>query len=207
MPQFAQGKIVRYGAASRTLPGETATGDRYLIKYEGNSVIIAVIDGLGHGQEAARAADMAVDAVSRTPTDDLVEIFNETHRQLRQSRGVVMSAIALNPTRGHISFLAVGNVHGMLVRRNPRENEPERDFYALRGGIVGHVLPVLKTTTMNVRIGDTMVLATDGLRIDFISDARIGEPPQALADHLLASYAIESDDALVLAARYVGIEG
>lgn len=206
MARAPEERIVRCGVASRARPGEDATGDRYVIKHHGDEVVIAVIDGLGHGREAARAAEMAVEVISSIPTDDLIEIVNETHRQLQGSRGVVMTVISLNPARNLLSCLAIGNVHGMLVRRNPHQDEADRDFYVLRGGVVGHVLPPLRTTTMDVAIGDTMVLATDGIRIDFISDKRIADSPQALADHLLASYAIDSDDALVLTARYIGIE-
>jgi phosphoserine phosphatase RsbX len=49
-----------------------------------------------------------------------------------------------------------------------------------------------------------VVLATDGIGTDFADRLTAGEPSQELADRILAQYGKESDDALVLVARYLG---
>jgi negative regulator of sigma-B (phosphoserine phosphatase) len=52
--------------------------------------------------------------------------------------------------------------------------------------------------------GDTLVLATDGVQRAFVDSVRISEPPQELADRILAEFAGATDDALVVAARFRG---
>ena len=54
--------------------------------------------------------------------------------------------------------------------------------------------------------GDTLILATDGIRSDFLGALLPqGDPPQALADHILARWSKQTDDALVLVVRYLGL--
>jgi phosphoserine phosphatase RsbX len=199
------GKLVRCGVAMRCLPGESVAGDRCVIKSHAEGVVLAVIDGLGHGEDAARAAELAVSVVDSYPFDDPIQIVAECHRSLRRSRGAVMTIMALSAASGSLSAVAVGNVQAMLLRGRDLDDAPERDFVVLRGGVVGHVLPALRSSKLHVSNGDTIVLATDGIRIDFAADEHLNGPPQEVADRILATYAVESDDALVLVARCVGI--
>jgi hypothetical protein len=52
--------------------------------------------------------------------------------------------------------------------------------------------------------GDTLILATDGIHSDFGNTVNLFDPPQDLADRILAKYGKTTDDALVLVARYLG---
>jgi hypothetical protein len=54
--------------------------------------------------------------------------------------------------------------------------------------------------------GDTLVMATDGVRSGFAADLPLHGSPQALADEILARDGKRTDDALVLVARYLGWE-
>ncbi|MGD2105560.1 MAG: anti-sigma regulatory factor, partial [Anaerolineae bacterium] len=53
------------GVATRPYPGMAVNGDAFVIKRWGESVLVAVIDGLGHGQYAHRAAQQARQYVER----------------------------------------------------------------------------------------------------------------------------------------------
>jgi hypothetical protein len=55
-----------------------------------------------------------------------------------------------------------------------------------------------------IRRGDTLVLATDGIRASFAEELSLRDPPQQIADHILARFGKDTDDALVLVARFVG---
>jgi phosphoserine phosphatase RsbX len=48
------------------------------------------------------------------------------------------------------------------------------------------------------------VLATDGIRSRFADAIDAREPPRRIAARVLAEHARDSDDALVLVARYTG---
>jgi len=50
---------IEWGVASRALPGQPASGDINVVKSFTDGVLIAALDGLGHGEEAATAAAVA----------------------------------------------------------------------------------------------------------------------------------------------------
>jgi negative regulator of sigma-B (phosphoserine phosphatase) len=57
-------------------------------------------------------------------------------------------------------------------------------------------------STIRVRAGDVLVLATDGIDNDFTSSVELDREPQPLADFILARHAKSTDDALVFVARF-----
>ena len=195
---------ISHGIAKLTREGETVTGDRYVIRHHSSGVLLAVIDGLGHGADAARAAGTAAQVVASYPSTDIVELLKACHDSLRSSRGVVMTLVSITPAAHIITALGVGNVQGMIVRNSEGEAEPERDFVVLRGGVVGHLLPGLRQTVMQATPGDLVILATDGVSIEFMTEDHFSAPPQVIADRILSRYAVPLDDALVLVARYTG---
>ncbi len=195
---------VTYGAAMAALAGETTLGDRYVVKHHPGGILVTVIDGLGHGAEAARAADIAVRVVETTESSNLEELLTRCHGALRDSRGVAMTIVSLSPASGTVSSIAVGNVQGMIARASSPEPYAERDFVVLRGGVVGHILPPLRVAVTPLRHGDTLVLATDGVGIEFTTEEKLEGPPQTIAERLLSRYSLETDDALVLVVRYTG---
>ncbi len=199
------GAIVDCGVAESTLAGEPVTGDRHVVTRHPGGVILAVIDGLGHGTEAARAAETAAALVSRFPSGDVVTLVGRCHEELRGTRGVVMTVVSLIPAAGSMSFVGVGNVQGMVVAAPKPGEEPERDFVPLRGGVVGHILPALRPSLRPLSRGDTLILATDGIGIEFTTDEQLGGPPQAVAD-LLPSASGDVQDAALAALHGHGDE-
>ncbi len=195
---------VSWGSAVMALGGETSHGDRCVVKHHPDGILITVIDGLGHGSEAARAADKAARIVEAFQPGTLEELLARCHRDLRDSRGVVMTVASLAPSAGTISWIGVGNVQGMIVRAPLRDGRSERDFVLLRGGVIGHILPPLRPSVVPLRGGDTLVLATDGVSIEFMAERLLDDPPQQLAERILNRHALKTDDALVLVARYAG---
>jgi len=73
-----------------------------------------------------------------------------------------------------------------------------------RGGVVGYVLPALRPGRVRLQRDDVLVLATDGVRPVFGGWPSPSEAPAAVAERILDAQARESDDALVLVARYRG---
>ncbi len=195
---------VESGAAERTLPGETATGDRFVIRRRPGGVLFAVIDGLGHGPDASRAAEIAVNVLNGSATTDVVGLVRECHDRLHDSRGVVMTMVAINTGARRASWIGIGNVQGMLAHFDSGQNSGERSFAVLRAGVVGQRLPILQPTVLTVGRGDTFVLATDGVALDFMKERSLGQPPQQVAERIMEKYGLETDDALVLVVRYLG---
>jgi hypothetical protein len=102
-----------------------------------------------------------------------------------------------------MTWVGVGNIEGVWF--HPDSHRPVRPKYiVLRGGVVGHRLPPMRAEVVQMAPGDTLILATDGIRPEFTEAFVAGETPQALADRILAGYRKGTDDALVVVVRCVG---
>src|SRR5882672_10262088 len=91
--------IVEWAAAFRPLPGETQSGDAHVVVDEGDSVLLGVIDGLGHGPEAEIAASRAKEFVAGQAGADVSAVMEKAHARLRGTRGVTLSLARLDGRR------------------------------------------------------------------------------------------------------------
>jgi hypothetical protein len=195
-------RVVEVGWAGAALEGGDS-GDQFALARFDGGALVAVVDGLGHGPEAAEAARLAVQVLERSPSDPLDALFERCHHALHQTRGAAMTVAALDAGRGAVTWAGVGNVDAVLVRAGA----PSREGIGLRGGIVGYHLPSLHAAVLPIARGDTLVLATDGIRGGFAEGVFARDPPQHIADSVFTTYQRGTDDALVVVARYVGGAG
>ena len=198
--------LIDWGVATLTLAGERESGDLHLVKPIGTGVLVSVVDGLGHGADAAAAARAAVAALNRHAQESVLLLLQRCHEALAGTRGVVVSVALFDRTDGSMTWLGVGNVEGVLLYADGGGRRG-RERLVTRGGIVGSELPPLRAEVLAVAPGDTLVLATDGVHSGFADDLTVDAPPQQLADQILKRCGKSTDDALVLVARYVGDAG
>jgi phosphoserine phosphatase RsbX len=196
-------RLVEWGVAGRVFAGEAASGDEHVVAPFHDGVLLAVIDGLGHGMEAATAARKTVAVLAAAAHESLSVLARRCHEALQGTRGAVMSCASFRGSDSSLSWLGIGNVEGILIRANPAA-VPPRELLLLRGGVVGYQLPSLQAAVIRIAPGDTLVFATDGLRSDFALDVNCAVPVQAIADRVLSRHAKLTDDALVLVARFPG---
>ncbi|HKN37058.1 MAG TPA: SpoIIE family protein phosphatase [Terriglobales bacterium] len=194
---------IEWGVAARALLGQSSSGDRHIVKPFPRGVLLAAVDGLGHGDEAASAARIALATLAARAEEPVVTVVQRCHEGLRATRGVVMSIASFNVAQGLMTWLGVGNVQGVLLRCAATPVFPEESLL-LRSGVVGVELPTLQAAMLSVSVGDTLVLSTDGIKSDFARQLVRNHLPQKAAEHILARYSKPTDDALVLVARYVG---
>ena len=195
--------MLEWGLATLALPGHAESGDRHVVQPFPNGVLVAAVDGLGHGEEAAAAAKLAVSILERHAQEEVIALLRRCHEALRGTRGVVMSLASFRAPDSMLTWLGVGNVEGILLRDAANAN-PRRESLLLRGGMVGAELPPLRVSVIPVMRGDTLIFATDGIREGFTEGLALSDPPQQLADRILARYTKGTDDALVLVARHAG---
>lgn len=199
-------RLLDVGVASTVIAGESESGDLYLVCPVDDGVVVAVVDGLGHGQEAAVAARIAVDTIERHATAPLPVVVERCHESLLGSRGVVMSVAQIDANRDSMTWVGLGNVKGVLVAA---DHVVGRSYTGLvtRSGIVGNAsagLPPVRPWVIPIQRRDVLVLATDGLHASFGDDVNPAEAAQHTAEHLLKQHSKGTDDALVLVARYLG---
>ncbi len=194
---------VTWGVAARALPGQASCGDLHLVKALGDGVLLAAVDGIGHGEEATVAAECAVATLECYASEPLVSLFRRCHAALAKTRGVVMTLAYVDTRAEALTWLGVGNVEALLARADGR-GEPSPERALLRSGLVGYTLPPLQTRVIPLAPGDLLVFVTDGIGPGFARGWLLTDPPQQIADNIMDRHARPTDDALVLVARYLG---
>jgi phosphoserine phosphatase RsbX len=191
-----------WSVAARALAGEDTSGDRAVVAVAGEKALAAAIDGIGHGAKAAMAAETARAVVAGSAERDVISIVEQCHAALQATRGVAISVASFDCTTDVMTWAGVGNVEGRLLRGG--ELGRPADSLLLRSGVAGHELPQLTASEVGLRRGDILILATDGIRRDFADQLATSGSTRDIAEHLLELHATETDDALVLVARYMG---
>jgi serine phosphatase RsbU (regulator of sigma subunit) len=194
---------LQLGVASLPLPGEPLSGDLHVVQAFPGGALVAVVDGLGHGADAAAAAQRAVAELAAFGQESVISLVRRCHQALTGTRGVVMCLASFNGADDTMTWLGIGNVAGLLLHADAR-SVPQLESVVMRGGVVGYELPPLRAAVTTLNPGDLLVLATDGIKPEFSLRLTAGAAPQALADEILSTCAKGTDDALVLVARYQG---
>ena len=198
-------QALEVGTAGAPIAGEERSGDLAVLVRLRDGALVALVDGLGHGDAAADAAAAAAEILHAHPDEGPQELFDRCHAALRGTRGVVMTLVwfELGATP-RVRWVGVGNVEARLLRadvgRGGRHTGP-----LVLGGVVGHQLPRgIRASTVDLAPGDTVALATDGIAADFSTglDPRLKAQPQA--ELILREHAKGADDALAVVVRWLG---
>ncbi|MCK9195737.1 MAG: SpoIIE family protein phosphatase [Syntrophales bacterium] len=197
--------IIDWGVATLPLAGEERSGDACVVKAWGKKFLVAAIDGLGHGDQAAYAAGIATETLINhtSDSDDVVSLVRRCHQSLVRTRGVVLSLAIFDAVNNTVTWMGIGNVDGLLLRADSQANPPSESLLQ-RGGVVGYQLPSLRSSTTHVGRGDILILSTDGISSGFEREVSTKESPQQIADKIIINYKKKTDDALVLVACYTG---
>lgn len=195
-------RLIEWGFVSMPLQGQAVSGDKYIIKPFPNGILMAVVDGLGHGYEAAAASDVAIATLDTYANEPIIPLVKRCHEALRGTRGVVMSVASFNLPDRTMTWLGIGNIEGILLREDANA-VPSRKNLLLRGGVLGYQLPPLKESVIPVMPGDTLIFATDGIRSGFEKNIKLNDKPQQIASNIMAQFNRGTDDALVLVIRFI----
>lgn len=194
---------VEWSVLSQPLSGETVSGDQHVVARSPDGVLLAVIDGLGHGDEATLAARRAVDVLIGHSGDAVTSLVQQCHEALRDTRGAAMTLVSVDHRARTATCLGIGNVETVLVRAN-RQAQPARESVLLRNGVVGYQLPKLQASVHAIGPEDVVVFATDGVRQGFGDRLTADEPLPQLVERIMTQNARGTDDALVLACKILG---
>ncbi|OBH92891.1 SpoIIE family protein phosphatase [Mycobacterium scrofulaceum] len=197
---------IEWARAGRPLPSEYTSGDRGLaLDIDGAAALFGVVDGLGHGPEAAAAALRAVEAVKRSSTERLEVLIQLCHRVLEGTRGVAMTLARVDFAANTLTWTGVGNVTADLVAKS-LTGVQIRSSARLTAGIVGYRIPEIKPAqAISMRPGDLLVISTDGITENYLDHIDFSATAVVIAEELLGKDAKETDDAMVLAARHRGV--
>lgn len=204
--QAVKPEYLEIGAASAVMPGETRTGDRHAVGKIPRGVVLSAIDGLGHGEEAAEAAEIAGRIVEKYAGESVIQLLERCHERLRRTRGVVMNIAAFDADAAEITWMGIGNVQGVLLRQDSAA-APHKEHLLCSSGVVGHRFERPLARVLPVNPGDVLIFATDGLDANAMIELKSlspQEPAERTAGRLLRGYWRRADDGLVVVARFKG---
>jgi serine phosphatase RsbU (regulator of sigma subunit) len=185
------------------MSGETVSGDRALVERRHDEYLVAAIDGLGHGPDAAVAAETADRTIVENAAEPLDALMLLCHGALARTRGAALTLAHIDTEAQTLRWVGVGNVEAFLVRSSSGGTRAI-DAPVLFGGIVGYQLPPVLVRSTSWQRGDLLVMATDGIDRRFAQNIRPSEDVRTLAAGILTSCNKGSDDALVLVGRLRG---
>jgi negative regulator of sigma-B (phosphoserine phosphatase) len=195
--------VLERGVAGLAHEGEGRSGDLAVFAPSARGGLVAVIDGLGHGDAAADAAEAAsaiLHAEVERPPQELLELC---HAELRRTRGAVMTLAWFDLERRTMDWTGVGNVEARFVRAGDAGDARHASPVVL-GGVVGYNLPQVRMGTIPLEPGDAIVFATDGVAADYSVSLESGVGAQELAERVLERHGKGTDDALAVVVRYLG---
>jgi negative regulator of sigma-B (phosphoserine phosphatase) len=190
---------ITWGAVCRAKQGQSISGDVYVVReYGEGQVLISIIDGLGGGSEAERAARLAAQLLEQYPDLPLQELIRRSHTALHSTRGAVIGILRLEQASNQATYVGVGNIGVQVYSRQPIKP-------ISKNGILGFRLPSLLELRYVYDPGDIFVLYSDGVSSSFAQDNKIDikQPPQRMAEQILETYGKHIDDATVVAVKTV----
>lgn len=186
------------GVVCVPVQGEEECGDRWAIEAIGGQQIVLLVDGLGHGPEAATAARAALAVFRDTPEDDPLLALRAMHVALHSTRGAAVSMTVLDTATRTAHFCGVGNVEGRVVTLTANRHMLPQN------GIVGHNMPQLQSVQIPWPADGRLVMHSDGIasrwRLDHYPGL-LARHPALLAGVLFRDCARARDDATVLVLR------
>ena len=204
MTEAVRPRMLEWGAATRARPGENDSGDLAVVTRTASGTLVAAFDGAGHGPEAARAARAGADAVrGYGGGEDLFALVVRCHEALRGTRGAAASIAFFPAGADEMTWLGIGDVAGRVFAADGARPQA-KSALRLAAGVVGHELATVMRERVELRRGDVLVFATDGVEASFAEEISLAGAPQEIADRILDAHWKPSDDGLVLVVRYLG---
>lgn len=189
------------GVALRCLPlqdGQPCGDAGDALPIEGG-LLLVMLDGLGHGPPAARAAQRALALLRHEPDAPLEQLMARLDAGLRDTRGVAAGLARLDDD-GTLAFAGVGNIAALHWRGGRPAHLP-----CVPGVLGGGRAAAVMQTRVPLADGDWVLLHTDGL----VGPLSLGpvlpewrRDPGLLCAHLTARHRRADDDAGVLACHW-----
>jgi anti-sigma regulatory factor (Ser/Thr protein kinase) len=114
MARVGEAQTCRFGAICTAVEGETECGDAWRLAQRNHESALVVIDGLGHGAQAAAASARAADVFGQAPFDAPRQLIERMHQALTGMRGAAAACAFVNE-RQAVAYAGVGNICGHLL--------------------------------------------------------------------------------------------
>jgi anti-sigma regulatory factor (Ser/Thr protein kinase) len=180
-------------------PGQTVCGDGFYYSLTKDNLKIFVGDGLGHGPEAAKAVNKAIERFKLSTENNPVEIIRTLHDYVKKTRGIVATVAIFDFKERSWCICGVGNISTRITSFSSTKN------YVAHNGIIGHNIPgTMKAQEVPYEPGQTIILCSDGLKTKWEPSKYPGilkNDLSVLTAVIYKDHTRNNDDASVVAAK------
>lgn len=155
-PRSSAACDLRWGASQHSLHHDPACGDAWYLAYDGQRISALVVDGLGHGELAERAAHAGTQAFAQAPFADPAQVLEAMHVNMQGTRGG--AAAFAQYDNGALRFSGVGNIGAHLLAPGSSRG------LASHPGIVGGQFRRVRPFDYADVHANLLVLYSDGLQ-------------------------------------------
>ena len=191
-------KDYELGIVAIPYPGETESGDSWSFGMRGDAPTLLVVDGSGHGPQAAVAAGHAVGAFANGMQLGILPLMETIHRSLASTRGAAIAVASVEMAERLVRFAGIGNISAALVAPGTAKRMVSNN------GIAGHAAPRIRDFTYPFAGSPTVILHSDGISSRWDLDAYPGlaaAHPSVIAGVLSRDFRRNNDDALIVVMR------
>jgi anti-sigma regulatory factor (Ser/Thr protein kinase) len=188
------------GAVCVPVRGERECGDAWATWSAGGLTSVFVVDGLGHGHEAAIAAEVAVNTFRRHAERPAPDVIALVHAALKPTRGAAVALAELDERAGTLRYCAIGNISAVVVRGDGHEQH----LISLPG-IAGHVARRVQTFSYDWPRSSLLVMHSDGVGTHWSLSRYAGlqvHRPDVVAGVLYRDHRRGADDATAVVTRH-----
>lgn len=198
--QRLRGAVLNYALIHQAKFNITPSGDAYYVS-EDEPRLFLIADGLGSGEKARDAAEIAISLARKVCLDRSADrrkilpgFFTLCHQKLKNSRGIALGCVLLDDENKEVLFCGVGNIR-FVMAGGKIKSVPSQP------GIVGSQLPrrisVKNISTEGYAAG---FLFSDGIstRSVYRAASYPYRPPQVLADEIDKLNGCSDDKTLIV---------
>lgn len=149
---------LRLGVTQHSLHDDPACGDAWQVCIEADTLSMLMVDGLGHGEEAQKAAHAGCQAFGQLPFAPPAQVLDAMHHAMNGSRGGAAAVAQYRPGRGELRFAGIGNIGACLLTPTGSRG------LASHPGIVGGQIRRVQTFDFPEVAGQLLVMYSDGLQ-------------------------------------------
>jgi len=189
---------IDFGVSCLPMAGEEICGDGWAHEALADSTVCMVVDGLGHGPQAAHAADEAVATLREHKMKSPAEIMEKIHGVLRSTRGAALAIGQIHHDDQVFRFCGLGNISGSIITNGTVRRLASND------GTAGVAARKITVFSYPWNPDSLLIMHSDGLlsRWDFEKYPGLAQRhPSLIAAVLYRDFYRGRDDVTVLAGK------
>ena len=174
--------------------GEQVCGDAWTASARDDTHRLVVVDGLGHGPDAAAAANTAVRVAIERPALAPDALVSTMHGALRSTRGAAGAVASVSARTSRGVYVGIGNIRGFV-----RELDKVRHLVS-HNGTLGQQVRKIQAFDFAFPADALLVMHSDGIASHWSFDAYPGlarHHPAVIAAVVYRDHARGHDDATV----------